>query len=168
MTGAGFGYETPTEGASVEWYTPPEIFHALNLDFDLDVAAPPNGVPWIPAKTFYAPPQNGLILPWHGLVWMNPPYGQETGKWVKRLASHGYGIALVFARTDTAWWHDHAMRADLICFVRGRIRFRRAAGISGRDPTAASALLAFGGECAGAVRRSELGCCVTPVEERFT
>ncbi len=165
MSSLGFGYEAQNGGATVEWYTPPEIFEALKLEFDLDVAAPPGGVSWIPARDHIALPHNGLTAPWHGLVWMNPPYGQETGRWMKRLASHGYGIALVFARTDTAWWHDHAMRADLICFVRGRIRFRRAAGISGKDPTAASALLAFGGECAGAVQRSGLGCCVHPVKE---
>ncbi len=166
MSRPGFGYEAPTEGASVEWYTPPEIFHALGIEFDMDVAAPPSGVPWIPAKEHIARPRDGLTAPWQGLVWMNPPYGQETGKWVKRLASHGHGIALVFARTDTAWWHDHAMRADLVCFVRGRIRFRRAAGISGKDPTAASALLAFGGICASAVRQSGLGCYVQPVKVR--
>lgn len=46
---AGFGYEIPQQGNSVEWYTPPEIFDALGLRFDLDPAAPPGGVPWVPA-----------------------------------------------------------------------------------------------------------------------
>lgn len=31
-------------------------------------------------------------------------------------------VCLVPARTDTAWWHDYAMKGD-IYFVRGRLKF---------------------------------------------
>lgn len=38
---------------SVEWFTPPHVFEALDLTFDLDPAAPEGGVPWIPARDHY-------------------------------------------------------------------------------------------------------------------
>ena len=31
-------------------------------------------------------------------------------------------VCLVPARTDTAWWHDYAMRGE-IRFIRGRLKF---------------------------------------------
>lgn len=32
-------------------------------------------------------------------------------------------VALVPSRTDSAWWHDHAMPATEIRFIRGRLHF---------------------------------------------
>ncbi len=95
MGGHARGYE----GRTVEWYTPPGIFEALGLKFDLDPCAPACGLPWIPAARFYSLPDDGLVKPWEGRVWVNPPYGPHAAKWMRRLAAHGDGIALVFART---------------------------------------------------------------------
>jgi hypothetical protein len=72
---------------------------------------------------------SGLLAPWggHGLVFINPPYGRELVPWAKKIAAEGAAgveaIALVPARTDTAWWHDHIATADAICFWRGRLTF---------------------------------------------
>lgn len=147
-----------TRGVTDEWFTPPSIFDALGLRFDLDPAAPRGGVSWVPAARSLSIDENGLAHPWSGRVWLNPPYGEQTGRWLGRLAEHGDGVALVFARTDTSWWQDCAPRADVVCFVRGRIRFLRPDGTAGRYTGGApSALLAFGHECAAAVRRCGLG-----------
>ncbi len=54
---------------------------------------------------------------------MNPPYGSDTPLWMQRLMNHGNGIALVFARPDTAWFHDYIPKADAICFIKGRVHF---------------------------------------------
>lgn len=48
-----------TERTSAEWYTPPSIFEALGLRFDLDPASPEAGpVPWVPADRFMSPTDN--------------------------------------------------------------------------------------------------------------
>ena len=53
-------------------YTPPWIFEALNIQFDLDVCAPEGGIPWIPATNHYSIKDDALTQPWYGNVWMNP------------------------------------------------------------------------------------------------
>ena len=60
---------------------------------------------------------------------MNPPYGRGIGQWMqKAYESAQMGatvVCLVPARTDTAWWHDYAMRGE-ITFIRGRLKFGNA------------------------------------------
>jgi hypothetical protein len=80
-----------------EWLTPPEILQALG-PFDLDPCAPIKR-PWPMAAEHYTVEDNGLAQPWVGRVWCNPPYGLETARWLNRMAQHGNGIALIFART---------------------------------------------------------------------
>lgn len=147
-----------TQGVTDEWYTPPAIFAALGLDFDLDPAAPRGGVEWVPARNYMSIDDNGLAEPWNGRVYLNPPYGAQTGKWLGKLADHGDGIALVFARTDTTWFQSCAPRATTVCFVAGRIRFIRPDGRAG-DYTggAPSCLLGYGPVCGQAVERCGLG-----------
>src|SRR2546423_1714623 len=84
--------------ASVEWYTPPWLFGALGLTFDLDPCSPVEG-PVTPAKRHLTRLDDGLVAPWEGRVWLNPPYGAELPKWIGRLADHGDGVALVLSRT---------------------------------------------------------------------
>ena len=66
-----------------EWLTPPEIIKALG-SFDLDPCAPVIR-PWPTAQEHYTILDNGLIKPWRGRVWLNPPYG-EIGPWARKLA----------------------------------------------------------------------------------
>ena len=106
-----------------EWYTPPEIFKKLNTTFDLDVAAPKGGVPWIPATDHYYKEIDGLKQDWQGFVWCNPPYGSNTAIWLKKFIEHNNGIALVFSRTDTLWFHDYCTQADILTFYINRIKF---------------------------------------------
>lgn len=71
---------------------------------------------------------DGLSQPWHGKVYLNPPYS-NVGEWLKyAVTQHQHGhtdliVALVFARTSTQWFHGYATTADLWCFVEGRLRF---------------------------------------------
>jgi phage N-6-adenine-methyltransferase len=162
--GTGFGHEKPHDGKTVEWYTPPSVFEELGLEFDLDPCAPAGGLPWIPAKKFYSLPDNGLDLPWpeRGLIWCNPPYGPKTKKWLRRMGEHRRGVALVFARTDTEWFHETAETADGILFLNGRIKFVDETGEppldkNGRSSTAGagSMLVAWGEEAVEALRRME-------------
>lgn len=82
-----------------EWLTPPELVRALGA-FDLDPCSPINR-PWATAAKHFTVNDNGLMLPWEGRVWCNPPYGKEAAKWLEKCAMHGNAIALTFARTET-------------------------------------------------------------------
>jgi hypothetical protein len=152
----GFTHEKNSKSNSVEWYTPAWLFQKLGLEFDLDPAAPKGGLPWIPAQKFYCKEDDGLVQPWHGLVWLNPPYGAETGKWLKRMHEHRQGIALVFSRTDSRWFHDYATKADAILYVRRRIRFVDANGETGKSsPGCGSILIGWGGDAVSALETVE-------------
>ncbi|HNX27301.1 MAG TPA: DNA N-6-adenine-methyltransferase [Phycisphaerae bacterium] len=158
----GFTHENPVPG-TCEWFTPPWLFEAMDIEFDLDPASPGKAaVPWIPAREHFTLNENGLVQPWHGNVWLNPPYGRQTPVWLKKILSHGRGIALVFARTDTRWFHETAVNFDAICFLRKRINFIRHDGSEGSSPGCGSMLLVCGRDNVKAVRKMKSGITVEP------
>jgi len=143
---------------TMEWYTPPYIFEALNIAFDTDVCSPGHDkVPWIPAAAHIILPIDGLKVPWYGRIWMNPPYGKLTRAWFERFVKHPCGIALAFSRTDTAWFHQCASQCDAILFMRKRIRFIDYLGYEGGTPGNGSMLVANGADCVKALKDSNLG-----------
>ncbi len=159
MPHAGFSHESHYN-ESIEWYTPPVIFDALGLSFELDPASPgPAGVPWIPVSEHLTVNEDGLKVSWAGKrVWLNPPYGDNTKEWMKKfIEEQCTGCMLVFARTDTKWFHEYAIQADALCFVKGRIKFIRGDGFVGSGCGAASLLIAKGQGCVDALRNSRLG-----------
>lgn len=132
-------------GLTDEWLTPPEVVEALG-PFDLDPCSPVNR-PWPTAAEHYTVQDDGLAQEWRGRVWLNPPYGPQTYRWLKRLGDHGNGIALTFARTETEGFFRAGWTADALLFLKGRLHFyypdgTRAKGNSGGP----SVLLAFGAE----------------------
>lgn len=74
-------------------WTPKYIFDALNVDFDLDVCSSELKT-YVPSKQKYTEKMNGLIQPWKGRIWMNPPYS-KTSPWVDRFLEHKNGLCLV-------------------------------------------------------------------------
>ena len=142
-TKSGFNAHDKTEGKE-EWLTPPEIIRALG-DFDLDPCAPtPETRPWETAKAHYCIHDNGLIKPWHGRVWCNPPYGGETGKWMARCAAHGNVTALIFARTETQQFFESIWpKAKAVCFLKGRLSFYHITGKKGGTAGAPSMLVTW-------------------------
>ena len=142
-----------------EWLTPLYILEALG-DFDLDPCAPdPSIRPWATAKSHLH--VNGLEAYWSGRVWCNPPYGQETGKWLHKLADHGRGTALIFARTETIMFFDQVWdRATGLLFLFGRVRFYHVDGTPG-DSTggAPSVLVAYSEKDAEILDQCSLSGC---------
>lgn len=126
------------------WLTPPEIIRALG-PFDLDPCAVPEPRPWPTAARHYTKEDDGLKLPWSGYVWCNPPYRQAKD-FMRLLAAHHNGVALVFARTDTHWFHRYIFEAaDAVLFLEGRLSFYCPDGTKGRaNAGAPSCLPAYG------------------------
>lgn len=142
------GAHQSAAAVTTEWLTPPAIIEALGgpAAFDLDPCAPELR-PWPTARQHYTRQDNGLLLPWSGRVWLNPPYSTaEIATWLGKLAGHGCGTALIFARTETdAFFANVWERASAVLFIRGRLHFhypdgRRAPANSG----APSVLIAYG------------------------
>lgn len=118
----GIGGHQSANMKTDEWLSPPEIIAALG-QFDLDPCSPIDR-PWDTAVKHYTVLDNGLDQEWEGRVWMNPPYGTECTKWMGKLATHGNGISLIFARTETAMFFQHVWpKADSVFFFEGRLFF---------------------------------------------
>lgn len=139
------GNETSIMGTDV-WLTPPSILSNLG-EFDLDPCSPIDR-PWDTAKTHYTIIDDGLSKEWSGRVWMNPPYGKALGVWLEKLAMHGNGIALIFARTEIKAFQKFVFPyADGFLFISGRINFHTPDGVRCKNPSGApSVLIAYGTE----------------------
>lgn len=126
------------------WITPQWLIERLG-PFDLDPCAC-DPQPWPCAREQYT--TLGLMRDWFGFVWMNPPYGLAAAHWLERLASHGSGIALVFARTDTKMFFRHVWpKASALIFVKGRITFHYPDGTlprKGANSGGPSVLIGYG------------------------
>jgi hypothetical protein len=109
------------------WITPREITKTLGL-FDLDPCADVDQ-PWSHAEHEWTIETDGLSRDWFGRVWLNPPYGRETAKWLEKLSDHGTGTALVFARTETNMFHEYVWpKASGLLFLKGRLHFHYPSG----------------------------------------
>lgn len=145
MTAVGMGGHQSARMNTDVWLTPPELLEQLGV-FDLDPCAAPAPRPWPTAAEHIALPRDGLIEPWHGRVWLNPPYGKYTHLWMKRLAEHNHGTALIFARTETTMFRETVWRhASAVKFLSGRLHFHHASGERALSNSGApSCLVAFG------------------------
>lgn len=158
MSGRAMGSHQSARAKTTTWLTPPEIVDALGA-FDLDPCAAPSPRPWPTAKRHIELPRDGLGVDWgQARVWLNPPYSYEAWKWLDKLADHGRGTALIFARTETAGFVATVWsRATAVLFLHGRLHFHypdgtRAAANSG----APSVLVAYGKSDADALKASGL------------
>jgi hypothetical protein len=99
-----------------ERYTPRWVFDGIGDTFDLDPASPLEGGDCVPATRKLTKLDDGLAYPWHGFIWLNPPYSQST-RWADRFREHGDGIWLGPV-ANSRWWIDLARVADLIWHCR--------------------------------------------------
>ena len=124
------------------WETPQYVFDTLDreFNFDIDVCAIKTNRK---CDKYYTPAADGLSQEWKGVCWMNPPYGREIGKWIKKAyESSERGatvVCLLPARTDTKWWHDYCMQGEIRLF-KGRLKF----GGSKNSAPFPSAIVIFG------------------------
>lgn len=115
-----------TSSNTDEWATPQDLFDALDatFHFTLDPCATPENAK---CAKFYTKEQDGLKQDWGGaVIWCNPPYGREIGKWIQKCAEHrGVAVMLIPARTDTRWWHSYIDKNPdaHVYFIKGRLKF---------------------------------------------
>jgi hypothetical protein len=101
------------KAAHVEWGTPPDLYAALDAEFGFTLDPCKPGQVW-----------DGTAIRWDGQrVYCNPPYGRTIGDWLAKGPEADVAVFLLPARTDTRWFHEHALKADEIRFFKGRLRF---------------------------------------------
>jgi phage N-6-adenine-methyltransferase len=114
------------------WETPQELLEALYSvfgRFDLDPCSPRKTAPPVRARVHFTAEDDGLSLPWHGRVFVNPPYGRGLAAWVAKARREfeegraGPVVLLIPSRTETSYWHEHVAGKAAVYFLRGRLRF---------------------------------------------
>ncbi len=112
----------------MDWTTPIELFKELNKEFNFTLdpcASSENAL----CKKYYTEKENGLIQDWGGeIVYCNPPYGREVKHWVRKcyeesLKENTVIVLLIFARTDTKYFHDYIKDKAELRFIKGRLKF---------------------------------------------
>ena len=100
----------------LNWATPSNIYDELNNEFNFDYDPCPLN-----------PKFDGLHSEWGKSNFVNPPYGRQIGKWIKKGFEEWHKcktvVFLIPSRTDTIWWHDYCMMATEIRFIKGRLHF---------------------------------------------
>jgi len=129
-----FYSHTGNSSTGMNWRTPTTILDAIYEAFgiiDLDPCSPTACRASAPVKAsiYLTEADDGLSLPWHGVVYINPPYGRGLGAWVAKAKAEVRGgnartvVALIPSSTDTRYWHEHVAGSATVFFLRGRLRF---------------------------------------------
>lgn len=111
-----------------QWATPQDFYDKLNEEFHftLDPCADDFNHK---CEKYYTEKDNGLLKDWGGeIVFCNPPYGREIGKWCKKCYEESKKlnttvVMLIPARTDTKYFHDYIYHKAELRFVKGRLKF---------------------------------------------
>jgi phage N-6-adenine-methyltransferase len=142
-----FYKKTALSSNSIEYETPQDLFNKLNniYNFDIDVCATDQNAK---CKKYFTIKDNGLIQKWHGVCFMNPPYGRKIKDWIKKAYDESLNnvktVALIPARTCTTYWHDYIFPYCKIEFLKGRLKFKNKNGVLNPAPFP-SAIVIFGG-----------------------
>lgn len=129
--------------SSDEWYTPKWIIDRLG-PFSLDPCSPAIR-PFDTAIRHFTKDEDGLIQPWKGRIWLNPPYSHPLlEQFIKKMAEHNNGIALLVNRQDNVIWQEVIFpTAASMIFMRHRVKFIHPEGKKS-SPFTGSCLVAWG------------------------
>jgi hypothetical protein len=138
---------------SDDWYTPQWVFDGMGVIFDMDVAAPPGGVAWVPAVRSLSESDDGLLTPWAGYVWCNPPYSAPT-QWCRKWAAHEPG-GCILIRSDLSTSGPFAAfsAADAAYFAPKRLQFVNGRGGKTGAVNFSTVILARGRVCVDGLHR---------------
>lgn len=135
--------------------------------FDLDPAAGAETVQI--ADERFTKADDGLTQPWHGCVWLNPPFS-EKDQWYTRLVDQynrgNVSSAVAIAPTDLSadWAQHHFATADIFAFLDGRNHYTAA----GNSPSFATVVGVWNPteRVRGVLRRKGILCDVDHPEEQ--
>jgi len=137
-----------------DYYTPKWLFDAMGLEFDIDVAAPKQGIPWIPARQWFSQENDGLAQDWKNqLVWMNPPFSNVT-PWVQKFIENNNGIALLVV-SRSRWFAELWEKSDAVMATPADLKFERPDG-NAKAISFQTFLFAFGEPSVEALHRTKL------------
>lgn len=107
-----------------DWITPDDLFDELDNEFNFTLDPCSDSFNH-KCDYYFDKSIDGLKMSWDNqVVFMNPPYGKNIGKWVKKAyESNCLVVGLLPARTDTIWFHDYILNKADIRFIKGRIKF---------------------------------------------
>ena len=126
---------------SNEWYTPSRYVDAAREvmgGIDLDPASCAEANQTVRATRYYTQEDNGLVQPWYGRIWLNPPFSQ-SGRgshglfksnleiFAKRLVEEyqagnvTQAILLAIPSPERAWFHPFWQYP--ICFADHPVKF---------------------------------------------
>lgn len=103
------------------WDTPPDLYYEASVFLGPDF--------FDPAPSGWDGLTDSLALPWHGPVYLNPPYGRRIAAWTNKLIESylngevSEAVLLVPARTDTKWGQAVLTHGRAVVFVAGRLHF---------------------------------------------
>ena len=120
--------KTMFSSKSTEWETPKEFYAKLahRFNFTLDPCCSEESRK---CESYFTEAEDGLSQSWAGhTVFMNPPYGREISKWIKKAYDESRKanttvVCLIPSRTDTRYWHEYCMKAHELYFIKGRLKF---------------------------------------------
>jgi ParB family chromosome partitioning protein len=138
------------EMALNEWYSPPHVVeaarHAMGA-IDLDPASCEAANKIVKATTFFTIRDDGLKQPWHGRIWLNPPYGKFAPKFSMKFNLEflrggipSACLLLAVHHMNTEWFCDSVSTlAPSMCLPKRRLQFSN----STERPAHGSVILGF-------------------------
>lgn len=105
-----------------DWQTPVWLYDSLNKEFNFDFDPCP-----------FQSSFDGLECDWGKRNFVNPPYSkvkeflQKAHKEIEK-GNAELCVFLVFANTDTRWFHDYCYKKAELRFLKGRLKFVDAQG----------------------------------------
>lgn len=134
---------------SNEWYTKAAYIEAARTvmgEIDLDPASCEQANHVVKATKYYSIKDNGLLQPWYGRVFCNPPYGRARGSKDGKSTSHQQAFAeklqleyalgsveqailLSLGNPNSVWFQPFF--DFTLCFYRGHLDFYRPDGTEG-------------------------------------
>jgi len=159
-----------------EWYTPIAIIESAKKvmgSIDLDPASSEYANKYIvEAKEFYDIESDGLNQKWFGNVWLNPPYAQPlisqfSDKVITELPNISQACILTNNATETEWYQQMMIKCDVVCFIKGRIKFIDMNGEASGAPLQGQTIMYFGSNKLQFYNEfKKWGICLKKIEEK--
>lgn len=162
----------PNQTALTPDYILEPVRRALGGTIELDPCTTPDNP--CEARRFYAPPDDGLVLPWDAeRIYVNPPYGNARIPWLQRCideSANGKGVVLLMpSASDTEPFQRMLRTAHSLCFIKGRVKFKLPR-LNGRQMAASHPSILAGFNVSLADECAVLGYCfsLTPCARNLT